>query len=298
MRHSLKTNRDQLLFVLLLAGCLVLLATPFIGRFDVLASSPVAYWTRIGGWLALSLAIMGPPMVTLGIVLPWILNSSVSPRQWGLFYGINTVGAVLGATITAWIFLPLVGFNGAAWLAGALVCLPAIVGLTKSRRAWAAVAGILCLGLAIGFDSGAGRTRAYGRTQQLHDYKLVSIKQGSHATTAVVEWESTKVLLIDGFGAALEMANDNYKDWMGRLPMLLHPDPESALVICFGSGQTSHAVRDENPQRLDIVDINPDVFEMAHFFDSNFQVLDDPRVNHIVMDGRTGCDERPRCTTS
>jgi len=73
---------------------------------------------------------------------------------------------------------------------------------------------------------------------------------------------------------------------MGYLPMLLSPDPRNALVICFGTGQTSNAVRKENPQYLDIVDINPRVFRLAHNFTANEGVLDDPRVSPIVMDGR------------
>ncbi|MBP7252528.1 MAG: spermine synthase, partial [Alphaproteobacteria bacterium] len=69
-------------------------------------------------------------------------------------------------------------------------------------------------------------------------------------------------------------------------PMLLHPNPRDALVICFGTGQTSNAVRRENPDHLDIVDLNANVFKLAHFFEKNQNVLDDPRVQPMVMDGR------------
>jgi spermidine synthase len=74
--------------------------------------------------------------------------------------------------------------------------------------------------------------------------------------------------------------------WMGRLPMLLHPDPRRALVICFGTGQTANAVREEGPERLDVVELNPAVLRMAPLFHSNHGVLDDPRVRARVMDGR------------
>ena len=74
--------------------------------------------------------------------------------------------------------------------------------------------------------------------------------------------------------------------WMGHLPMLLQDNPKQALVICFGTGQTSHAVRKENPDELDIVDINPNVFKLAHHFRSNENVINDPKVKTIVMDGR------------
>jgi len=68
--------------------------------------------------------------------------------------------------------------------------------------------------------------------------------------------------------------------------MLLHPNPRHTLVICFGTGQTAHAVRDEMPERLDLVDLNAAVFDMAEHFESNHGVLRDPRVRKIIMDGR------------
>jgi hypothetical protein len=73
---------------------------------------------------------------------------------------------------------------------------------------------------------------------------------------------------------------------MGRLPILLHERPADALVICFGTGQTAHALREEGPERLDIVDLNQAVFGFAGRFPTNHGVLGDPRVRAIVMDGR------------
>src|SRR5205814_8078745 len=74
--------------------------------------------------------------------------------------------------------------------------------------------------------------------------------------------------------------------WMDHLQMMLHTDPEKVMIICFSTGQTAKALRNENPDELDIVDINSHVFELSHFFRSNQNVLNDPRVKKIVMDGR------------
>jgi spermidine synthase len=94
------------------------------------------------------------------------------------------------------------------------------------------------------------------------------------------------MLVIDGFLATDESANSHYMVWMGRLPMVLHPDPKRALVICFGTGQTANAVRLEGPDSLDIVELNPAVLRAAHLFDANQGVLEDRRVHPNVMDGR------------
>jgi hypothetical protein len=93
--------------------------------------------------------------------------------------------------------------------------------------------------------------------------------------------------LIDGFTATSEMPDvTHYMEWMGRLPMILHPNPRRALVICFGTGQTANAVRREGPEHLDVVDVDATVFRMAPLFLSNENVLEDPRVNAVAMDGR------------
>jgi spermidine synthase len=94
------------------------------------------------------------------------------------------------------------------------------------------------------------------------------------------------MLVIDGFVAAGEARLSHYMAWMGRLPMMLHENPERALVICFGTGQTAHAVLTEGPRSLDIVDVNADVFALADHFPSNEGVLHDPRVRKMAMDGR------------
>src|SRR5690606_29753455 len=123
---------------------------------------------------------------------------------------------------------------------------------------------------------------------------LIERRHGPDATISVIGYEWGRALFINGFATTAESSsrsgpNDprfRYMESIGRLPMLLHPDPRDALVICFGTGQTAHAVRDEGPQRLDLADLNAAVFELGRHFESNRGVLDDPRVRRIVMDGR------------
>jgi spermidine synthase len=57
-------------------------------------------------------------------------------------------------------------------------------------------------------------------------------------------------------------------------------------VICFGTGQTTNAVRKEGIPDTTIVDINPAVFELSKHFPKNEAVLEDPAVHKVLMDGR------------
>jgi spermidine synthase len=99
--------------------------------------------------------------------------------------------------------------------------------------------------------------------------------------------EGIRHLLIDGFVATSDAGSaSSYMYWMGSLPALLHPNPEQGLVICFGTGQTVNGMRREGVPQIDVVELSPQIYELAPLFAANGGVLEDSRVHPIVMDGR------------
>jgi spermidine synthase len=73
----------------------------------------------------------------------------------------------------------------------------------------------------------------------------------------------------------------------GHLPLLLHPEPRTVLVIGMGSGVTAGAVAHHPVRRIDLVEIEPAVIEASRFFASvNGDVLKNPRVRVVIADGR------------
>lgn len=303
------------------AGIFVLLATPFIERFDlfvlnghspndlrgtvvtgaVLSTDPLslkvsaAYISILFG---MSLLAFLPPMTLLGAAFPWIIDEQDSPQRWGKLYALNTFATVVGALSAAWIFLPTIGFARTAWISGVLLVVAGVAVVPGRRRVMWAALGIAALAVAFTFESGVGRTRAQGAryftgSDTNEGDRLVGYYEGPSSTVSVSEnAKGRRVLMIDGSSAAAQsgqaddMPTGHYFFWMGSLPMLAQENPKNALVICFGTGQTANAVRKENPQSLDIVDINPNIFKLAHNFPANEDVLKDPRVRAIVMDGR------------
>jgi spermidine synthase len=193
--------------------------------------------------------------------------------------------------LAAWLLLPAVGFARTSWIAGGILATLALwLNRGWARYAWAA-AGAAGLATAILSQSGLGRDRIQGEAQ--HDsYRILAYAEAPDSTVSAIEFKNSfRALVIDGFQAASETRNARYKtahymEWMGRLPMLLHPAPRRALVIAFGTGQTANGVRKENPEALDIVELSPEVIRLAGYFPSNEDVLHDPRVQTIVMDGR------------
>jgi spermidine synthase len=287
LAKSFADKRVPLGTILVGAGAAVLLATPVVERFDRLTSaSPLGFWATNALWLGASLAVLGPSMVLLGVCLPWILREHAAPHAWGRLYAVNTLGAVAGSLLAAWVLLPAIGFARTAWLLGAA---PLVVGVAmlRGRVRWAASA-VFASTLAVAFfgESGIGRDRVQGNFNSPVT-RVLAFDEGPNSSVAVAETKRDgRMLVIDGFVATGQSIGTHYMAWMGRLPMVLHPNPRSALVICFGTGQTANAVRSEGPASLDVVELDPAVLRMAPLFTANQRVLDDPRVHPIVMDGR------------
>lgn len=274
------------------AGIAILLATPLIERFDSL-EQPGQYWLLLVQWLVCCLAVLGPPMAMLGAALPSLLDLRPGLSNWSRLYTANTMGAVLGSLSAGWLLLPQLGFVATAWLVGVLV---GLIGLALGRR-WSsaeAVGLLAALAVAWATRSGIGSSRVI--CHSIRDYRILRYLEGPDSSVAVVEGldstsagaEISRQLVIDGFVATSNGKSGHYMAWMGRVPMLLNANPKRALVICFGTGQTVNAVRQEGPEWVDVVDINSRVFECAPLFSSvNQNVLDDPRVHATVMDGRS-----------
>ena len=289
---------------LMAAGIAILLATPLIERMDLIirfyivsvsasgaaasSTAPALNYTWLMlTWLGTSIVVMGPSILCLGFTLPWYLEEFSEPNAMGRLYGSNTLGAVFGSLVCAWLLLPTMGFAQCAWLLGGVTIVAALVA-PGAQRVWPGLfATAIAFTVAFTTTSDLGTSRVQGPSR-LREHQVVDYAEGPDSTVAVLQGPvGVRRLLIDGFVATSEdMKNATYMQWMGRLPMMLHPDPQEALVICFGTGQTANAVRREESRHLDVVDVSETVLGMAPHFLSNEGVLEDPSVSPIAMDGR------------
>lgn len=277
------------------SGVLILVMTPVVERFYQLTPAyNVPAFVMLDRFVK-TFMVIGIPVVFLGMALPWVLDERWQRREWGILYGANTFAAILGAIAAAWLLLPAIGFARSAWLAGGLMVLCGIWLLPMQRRIVACAAAALAASVAVFCEAGIGRNLVAGRIgfEGNVPKQVLEFYEGPEANVSAVAYDNgARALIVDGFVTAAQQQDKNigssvsYMAWMGHLPMLLHPHPQNVLVICFGTGQTANAVRRQNPVALDIVDINPRVFKLAHNFYQNEKVLEDPRVHPIVMDGR------------
>jgi len=228
-----------------MASLLVIFSSAMIGRFDMVDAFQKGGVARQIYRLLAGLGVMGPPVALIGIILPTLLDSAKAPRTWAILYGVNTFGAVMGANLAAWVLLETLGPDFTAWTVGGLLATGAVL-LCRSWRMRATVV-VLFLSAIAGFLPLHQREkhRVPGAERSVAgDAEMIATQHGPDATISVVGFDRGKALLINGFVATAQMSDSrlNYMDAIGRLPMLLHSDPQNALVICFGTGQTAWAV--------------------------------------------------------
>ncbi len=282
-----RSGRRALPFLLGGAGILVLGLGAAIERLDEwLPLAGHGYWALTGLRLLASLCLLGPPVLLLGICLPLWLAANPDPWTQGRLYAINTAGAIVGSLLAAWLLLPTVGSTVTSWLVGLLLLACAcLLARGRARRVLVGLALVVLGGAVLG-RSGVGRLRVQSQTVDRR-HQVLAAYEGPDATVSAIEVPGgDRILVIDGFETTAETTMAHYMAWMGRLPVLLHPEPTSALVICFGTGQTAAALVDEGVTSLDVVELDRSVLALAPLFRSNRDVLRHPGVSTMVMDGR------------
>lgn len=210
-------------------------------------------------------------------------------------YTWNTLGAVAGSLCAGFLIAPRLDFLEAIDLLAALYAAIAAAGalglfLVRGfpKRALAGVAlaaGLLVLGTA---------RRSLGRSAFIEgirgaspEIEVLYHKPGLQGVATIVrrrgQGPQDSALLINTIGMTQPGA---ITKMMAHIPLLLHPDPKSALIIGFGLGTTfrsalSHGVK------ATAVDLVGEVFETLELtFPDGKAVRADPRGRLVVNDGR------------
>jgi predicted membrane-bound spermidine synthase len=123
-----------------------------VGAFA--AASPFLYYDVLylrASWLYGSLPLTAVahflsllvPTTLMGMSLPLLVRATVrdtatASRTIGFLYGVNLVGAALGALATPWILMRHLGIDGAIWAGVACNALAGVTAFAVSSRAWGA----------------------------------------------------------------------------------------------------------------------------------------------------------------
>jgi len=265
-----------------------------------------AYWgAPLGLTFLKTFVVILPPTLCMGATFPLVSKivthgPQLVGRGVGSAYACNTLGAIVGAWVSGFVAIPLLGIHHSlaltallsmgtggvllassstsllrqgALYAAALSCVIAVMGATPTLR-FSDIAGEPEKEVQHYEEDVAGVVKV---TTDVYDRRLLSINGWSVAGTGS---PNPDVTLVNDYPEVQKM--------LAHLPMLLHPAPRRVLVIGFGAGGTAWSLsRYAALQRLDIVEFVPGVIRAARFFpEVNHDVLTDPRVRVIIDDGR------------
>jgi spermidine synthase len=246
----------------------------------------------------LSALVMLLPAILMGFSLPIINRLYLSGlntvgNRIGTLYSINTLASVLGSLVAGFVLIPVIGivrsvvvFAALNVMAGALVALKA-TSLSQTRRLAIqfAVPALAFVGLGV-IAAYADPTRFHIRMRP--DAQTLLYKEGISSTISVVKIMDTRGVYVNGnivVGASPDALQT--VRLLAHLPLLLNPAPKTAAVVGFGMGVTTYSVARYPLDRVDVVELAPEVIEVADLFrDINHSVLDNPNVRLVVEDGR------------
>ncbi len=267
--------------------------------------------------VALAVAAMLVPTLLIGAGFPCAVQVAARGLERvggdvGRLYAINTLGAIAGTVAAGFALVPMLGAEGAVKTAIVLNLLLGLglvlaTGRTLVQWQWQwftalTLAAVIVVGLvrvptwdpAVMASGAAVYARQYRRfaghggvTQATADSQLLFYRDGLTATVSVHREGSTTFLRINGRTDASNGVDMHTQLMLGHLPMLLHPDARSVLVIGLGSGVTAGAVLAHPVSRVDVVEIEPAVVEAAGFFQREHRnALRDRRVHVAIGDAR------------
>lgn len=254
--------------------------------------------------LGQSFLIMIVPTLLMGAAFPLVGRIYVARRgavgqAMGTLYALNTMGAIVGSLAAGFALIPLFGVHRSILIVSSLYILIGLWvmfrGVTEAKRSTVRTAGItVAIALIAGnvmYSSGTliEDSHWFKRSGFANRFKTLFYEEAPAATVSVLEKDiGTRELNINGKSTAF----DNYLDMqvhrmLSHLPLLLHPDPNNCLVVGFGMGSTVYGCSQHALDRLDVVELLSTERRTAVYFEHiNHGVIDDPKVNFIVGDGR------------
>lgn len=272
---------------------------PLAGPLNMQA--PAAGRTTFGYFrlaIELSAVTLLPACIVSGAILPAAartLRGRGVARGLGTLYGVNTIGAVLGALLAGLLLLPWLGLRaGLAGLA-ALAVLSAVGPLLTARRsgerigpaATLATAAVTAAALGFGLRpvDRAPAAEADFRTLFHTESAAASVTVG--AVLEQGEDQPVRCLFVNGKPVATSVFMDRrLQQLLGFLPTFLHERPERILSIALGTGMSSGALAMSGAE-VEIVELSTGVIEACSLFDNwTGAVLDRPNVTLVNDDGR------------
>ncbi|MEL7450017.1 MAG: fused MFS/spermidine synthase [Pseudomonadota bacterium] len=211
--------------------------------------------------LCLAALVFLLPTLVMGALFSHLAQRAVGRTGLGIAVGANTLGAALAPLLAGVVLLPAAGARSSLLLVslGYLLLLPPP--MTRSLR-WASVPAALALGVML-LPSLRFSTPPEGG-------QLVAYRDGVMASVEVVaDAYETRFLKVNNH-YSMGSTSSGYADHrQTHLPLLLHPNPRSALFLGVGTGMSLNAAQYHPDLKSTAVELVPEVLPMLEYFETD-----------------------------
>lgn len=234
-----------------------------------------------------------PPFLLLSLLLPQVCVALQRERRHlGQVYGLNTLAFCLGLLAFTFVAPGVDVFYSLGlfpWVFAALVVGLFLLPDRGSPRWYRVAAPIVLVVAAIvlvpaGFDADLIEPGSSARLFPVRGLR----SNGAHTTYVVADPRGDFLYFDSHTMSGCNEPAQRYMRLMAHFPLLAQEHPRSALLICFGVGNTASAIAaHEEIERVDVVDLNDQVLLTApEFAATNHDVIEDPRLVLYHDDGR------------
>ncbi|HSF32224.1 MAG TPA: fused MFS/spermidine synthase [Candidatus Tectomicrobia bacterium] len=277
--------------LILISGLLVVLLpvmAPPVNR----AIAGVDFGPRLNPLLA-TLCLFFLPSVFMGTVSPYAIKLAASSlatigNTAGLIYAISTAGSIVGALLTAFYLIQLIGVRSILYSLGitlmALAMLLIIIDRASKGRpgkramAWGII-GMVCSGL-----------------PAVAAVKILYEKDSLYHHIIVTEDGGMRTLRFDRLRQSALDLNDpdrmvfHYTQYL-HLAMAFHDHPQRALFIGLGGGSAPRRFQRDYPAlQIDVAELDPEVVNVAKRY---FLFQESDRMKVQAVDGRIFVQKTP-----
>jgi spermidine synthase len=277
--------------LIMAAGVLVVIV-PVVGPGVNRAIAGVDFGPRLNPLLA-TVCLFFLPSVFIGTVSPYAIKLAASSlatigNTAGAIYAVSTAGSIVGALVTAFYLIQMIGVRsilyslGITLLALALLLLmmhrPAQRRFTKRALAW----GVLII-------LGAGLPAAAA-------VKVLYEKDSLYHRIIVTEDDGLRTLRFDRLRqSAIDLKEPDrmvfhYTQYL-HLALTFHDAPQRALFIGLGGGSAPRRFQRDYPAlQIDVAELDPEVVNVAKRY---FMFEESDRLRVQAVDGRIFLQKTP-----